>query len=210
MASLFGTPDYRKCLCNCGECTGCCFCPGDPATNVSYVIDAPNCAAMDGVTGNISGPDVGTVTGCGSCVSLPNNSQTHGIPTFVWDDSIPENGCVPQPGAEFQFRFIMKCDENQPSNETDPNTTEACCRNVRLVVTNELNEVLRLIPPLSCSCDPLTGIMAIFDISVLFPDCTTTYPSGVCAGQPTCTQLGDGPGGVCSMSGATLTITQSC
>ncbi len=201
-----------RCGCGCsGECVGCCFCSQFPATNADYVIDAPNCAALDGATGNVSGPDTGIPTGCGSCVSLVNSLQTHSVPTYTWDDSIPENGCVPQPGAAFQFRFALKCDANQATSETDPNTTEACCRNVRLLVLNAGNdEIQRTIAPLSCSCDPLTGMMAIFSITELFPDCTTFYNGGVCDGRPTCAQLGDGPGGTCSLTGATVTFTQSC
>ena len=209
MGGLFGTPDYVRCCCG-GGCVGCCFCPGDPATNVDYVIDAPNCAALDGLTGNISGPDVGTPTACGSCVSLPNNLTTHLVPQYVWDDSIPENGCVPQPDSDFQFRFLIKCDENQPASETDPETTDPCCRNVRLLVVDELNNIRLEIPPSSCSCDPMTGMMAIFPIDQLYPDCETFYSGGVCDGRPTCSQIGDGPGGSCSLAGATLTITQTC
>jgi hypothetical protein len=174
------------------------------------VIDAPNCAALNGLTGNISGPDVGTPTACGSCVSLINNLTTHEVPQYVWDDSIPENGCVPQPGANFQFRFLIKCDENQPASETDPETTDACCRNVRLLVVDESNNIRLEIPPSSCSCDPLTGMMAIFPIDKLYPDCESFYSGGVCDGRPTCSQIGDGPGGSCSLAGATLTITQTC
>lgn len=209
MAPLFGPPEYLKCCCG-GECVGCCFCSQFPATNADYVIDAPGCASIDGLTGNVSGPDTGIPTGCGSCVSLINNAQTHSVPTYVWDPSLPENGCVPQPGAMFQFRFTLICDENQPESETDPNTTEACCRNVRLAIVDGTNAIVRLIPPLSCSCDPLTGMMAIFSLEELLPTCTTFYTDGVCTGKPTCTQIGDGPGGSCSLSGATVTFTQAC
>lgn len=201
----------KACCCDCGgSCVGCCFCNQSPATNVDYEISAPNCSALDGITGNISGPDTGTATGCGSCVSLPNNSQFHEVPTFVWDDSIPSNGCVPQPGANFQFRFLLKCDENQPNSETDSATTDPCCRNVRLLVVDANTDGIRLeIPPLSCSCSS-SGIMAIFPINKLYEDCTSFYSGGVCDGRPTCAQIGDGPGGSCSLAGATLTITQTC
>ena len=200
-----------NCGCGCeGGCIGCCFCNQFPATNVDYVIDAPNCAALDGLTGNISGPDTGDPTGCGSCVALINTSTTHEIPRFVWDDSIPENGCVPQPDGTLQFYFLIKCDENQPESETDPGTTDPCCRNVRLLIVDSSAQTLREIPPSSCSCDPLTGMMAIFPLDKLYPDCTTFYTGGVCDGLPTCSQIGDGPGGSCSMAGATLTITQTC
>lgn len=199
-----------QCGCCGSDCLGCCFCGGYPATNVEYVIDAPNCAALDGATGNISGPDADTEGSCGQCTALVNNLNCHSVPTYVWDDSMPGE-CIPQPGAEFQFTFILRCDANQPESETDPETTEQCCRNIRLVVMdcNLLSEY-RVIPPLSCSCLGENGITAIFDISVLLPDCETFYNGGACDGKPTCTQLGDGPGGTCSLSGATLTITQSC
>jgi hypothetical protein len=209
MGGLFGTPDYVRCCCG-GGCVGCCFCSQFPATNVNYVIDAPGCPLIDGATGNISGPDTGIPTGCGSCVSLINNAQTHELPSFVWDDSIPENGCVPQPGAMAQFRFLLKCDENQPAFETDPETTDPCCRNVRLLIVDAVNNVLREIPPISCSCDPETGMMAIFSIQEFFPECETFYVGGVCDGRCFTSQIGDGPGGACSMAGATLTITQTC
>ena len=209
-ATIFGKKHNQACCCG-GACVGCCFCVTEPATNVDYVIDAPNCAAIDGATGNISGPDVVGDTVCGSCAAFPNSSTSHAIPTFVWDDSLPDNGCVPQLGAEFQFKFLLSCDQNRPESETDPNTTETCCRNVRLLVYDAaLITLYRTIAPSSCSCDPLTGMMAIFDISVLYPECTSFYVGGVCDGLPTCAQLGDGPGGVCSMTGATLTITQAC
>ena len=183
----------------------------EPATNVDYVIDAPNCAAIDGATGNISGPDVASNSVCGSCAGFPNSSTSHSIPTYVWDDSLPDNGCVPQPGANVEFKFLLSCDQNRPESETDPNTTETCCRNVRLLVYDaSVTTLYRTIPPMSCTCDPLTGMMAIFDISALFPECTSFYVGGVCDGLPTCGQLGDGPGGTCSMAGATLTITQAC
>lgn len=199
------------CNCGCGACTGCCFCSQAPATNADYVIDAPNCASLDGATGSVSGPDTGIPTGCGSCVSLINSSTEHSLPTYVWDDSLPDNGCVPQPGATFQFKFILKCDANAPDSETDPGTTEACCRNVRLLIVNTGdNSIQRIIPPLSCSCDPETGMMAIFSIEEMFPDCTSFYVGGVCDGRPTCALLGDGPGGSCSLTGATVTFTQSC
>lgn len=203
--------ECKTCDCGGGGCVGCCFCITEPATNVDYVIDAPNCAALDGATGNISGPDVAGDTDCGSCAALVNSSTTHEIPTHVWDDSIPDNGCVPQLGANFQFRFILRCDTNRPDSETDPETTSPCCRNVRLVVVDAgiESEILE-IPPLSCSCDPDTGLTAVFSIEQLQPDCETFYVGGVCDGKPTCVQLGDGPGGVCSLSGATLTITQAC
>lgn len=210
MGQLFGRKHNKNCCCG-GGCVGCCFCSQFPATNADYIIDAPNCASLDGATGNVSGPDTGVPTGCGSCVSLVNSLTTHNIPTHVWDDSLPDNGCVPQPGAEFQFRFILRCDENQDDTETNPETTEACCRNVRLVVVDAgTDSIQRIIAPLSCSCDPETGMMAIFSIESLFPDCTTFYDSGVCIGKPTCTQLGDGPGGSCSLTGATVTFTQVC
>jgi hypothetical protein len=201
-----------QCGCGCvGSCTGCCFCSQSPATNADYVIDAPNCAALDGASGNVSGPDTGTATNCGSCVDLINSSTNHAVPTFVWDDSIPDNGCVPQIGAEFQFRFALLCNTNQPESETDPMTTETCCRNVRLVVLDTGTDTIqRTIAPLSCSCDPFTGMMAIFSLEELFPDCTTFYIGGVCDGRPTCAQLGDGPGGTCSLTGATVTFTQTC
>lgn len=197
--------------CCCGGCVGCCFCSQSPATNADYVIDAPNCAALDGLTGNVSGPDTGIPTGCGSCVDLVNSLQAHEVPTYVWDDSLPDNGCVPQPNGNFQFRFALRCSENAPSSETDPETTEACCRNVRLLVLNAGNdEVQRVIAPLSCSCDPEAGMMAIFPLEDLFPDCESFYQGGVCDGKPTCAQIGDGPGGSCSLAGATVTFTQSC
>lgn len=207
------TVECKTCCCNCdtGACVGCCFCVTEPATSVDYVIDAPNCAALDGATGNISGPDVVADTDCGSCAALVNSSGFHEIPTHVWDDSIPDNGCVPQLGANFQFRFILRCDTNRPSSETDPNTTDPCCRNVRLVVVEAGIEQEKLeIPPLSCSCDPVTGLTAIFSLEQLLPECETFYVGGVCDGKPTCVQLGDGPGGACSLAGATLTITQAC
>lgn len=199
-----------QCGCGCGTCTGCCFCNQFPATNVNYVIDAPGCAELDGLFGNISGPDTGIPTGCGSCVGLPNNLQDHLVPTYVWDDSDPEN-CIPQLGATFQFRFLLNCNLDHPESETNPLTTEACCRNVRLQVVEAATDEVRLdIAPSSCSCDPVTGMMAVFPLEKLYPDCTTFYTAGVCAGKPTCALLGDGPGGDCTMAGATLTITQSC
>ena len=201
----------KQCCCRCdGNCVGCCFCNQFPATNVDYVIDAPHCAALDGLTGNISGPDTGEPTGCGSCVSLPNNATTHDVPQFLWDDAGVPGECIPQISANFNFRFLMKCDENQPNSETDPNTTEACCRNVRLLVVDSLNETSFEIPPLSCSCDPLSGMTAIFPLDQLYPDCDTFYSSGPCAGRCSKSQIGDGPGGSCSLAGATLTITQAC
>lgn len=210
MGTLFGPTQKKKCCCG-GECVGCCFCSQSPATNADYVIDAPNCAAIDGLTGNVSGPDTGTPTGCGSCVSLINSSTSHEVPTYVWDDSIPDNGCVPQPGAMFQFRFILKCDENESDSETNPETTESCCRNVRLIVMDGAGlTIQRIVAPLSCSCDPSTGMMAIFALTDLLPECTTVFTSGVCIGKPTCTQIGDGPGGSCSLTGATITFTQTC
>jgi hypothetical protein len=201
-----------ECGCGCtGNCIGCCFCSQFPATNANYVIDAPGCAAIDGAIGNVSGPDTGVPTGCGSCVSLVNSLQTHSVPTYVWDDSLPENGCVPQPGAMISFRFALKCDENQSTDETDPSTTESCCRNVRLIVLDAGTDTIqRIIAPLSCSCDPLTGMMAIFPLTELLPQCDTVYTSGVCAGRPTCTQIGDPFGGTCSLAGATVTFTQTC
>lgn len=204
------TATAKVCCCNCdGSCVGCCFCSQFPATNVDYVIDAPNCAAIDGITGNISGPDTGVPTGCGSCVSLPNNPTTHSVPQFLWDDSMPGD-CIPQISADFQFRLLIKCDENQPNGETDSGTTEACCRNVRLVVTDVTNETSFEIAPASCSCDPESGMTAIFPLEQLYPDCDTFYSGGSCAGRCSKSQLGDGPGGSCSLAGATLTITQAC
>jgi hypothetical protein len=201
----------KQCTCDDGSCVGCCFCSQSPATNADYVIDAPNCAELDGLTGNVSGPDTGTPTDCGSCVDLINSLQSHSVPTFVYDDSIPENGCVPQPGADFQFRFALRCGTNQPDSETDAGTTDPCCRNVRLVVLDAgTDTVQRIIAPSSCTCDPDTGLMAIFPLTDLYPDCTTFFSGGVCDGLPTCSQIGDGPGGSCSLTGATVTFTQNC
>jgi len=201
-----------ECGCGCtGNCIGCCFCSQFHATHADYVIDAPNCAALDGASGNVSGPDTGIPTGCGSCVDLINTSSTHEVPTYVWDDSLPENGCVPQPNGTFQFSFTLRCGTNQPESETDPETTESCCRNVRLIIMDGAGvTVQRIVAPLSCSCDPITGMMAIFPLDELFPDCETFYTGGVCDGRPTCSQIGDGPGGVCSLTGATITFTQTC
>lgn len=196
--------------CCCG-CVGCCFCVVDGVVSGSYVIDAPGCPELDGATGSISGPDAGTPTGCGNCVSLPNNSGSHDVPTYVWDDSLPDNGCVPQPGARLSFAFLLRCDRNESNSETDSGTTEACCRNVRLVVVNPGdNSVIRVIPPVSCVCASGAGLMAIFSLAELLPECTTFFSGGVCDGRPTCTQIGDGPGGVCTMAGSTLTFVQAC
>jgi hypothetical protein len=70
--------------------------------------------------------------------------------------------------------------------------------------------VIRLIPPLSCTCDEVTGLSAIFSMADIAPECTTFYSGAPCDGKPTCFQIGDPTGGTCSMASATITFTQSC
>jgi hypothetical protein len=165
---------------------------------------------LDGVAGNISGPNAGDPTGCGSCISLPNDSNTHELPTYVWDDSIPEEGCVPQPGANKQFKFALDCAVNGDPAETDPNTTEECCRNVRLHLLNPGDgSTFASIPPSSCMCVD-GSIIAIFSLEDLEEECGEVYTSGVCIGKSKCTQFGDPFGSTCDLAGATVTISQQC
>jgi hypothetical protein len=200
----------NNCGC-CGRCIGCCFCEQEPAVNADYEIDAPSCSVIDGILGNVSGPgpDIANRTPCGACIDLINDSSIKSIPVFVYDDSLPENGCAPQSSGTFSFSFLLRCSQNASSAEVDPETTTECCNNVRLILADGGGFPLAIDPiaPLACTCNPF---MAMFSLESIFPDCGLgTFTSGPCIGLSRCAQLGDPMMGIfCSLAGATVTFTQ--
>lgn len=213
---LFGKKHNKNCCCGDVGCVGCCFCKQTPAVNADYIIDAPSCALLNGQTGNVSGPAPSseTDTTCGACVPLENNASGYSLPQYAWDDSMPPD-CIPQFDSDFQFSFYIRCEVNENPDETDPLTTEVCCRNIRLIITDGAHSVTPKIgtvpiPPSSCSCDPF---MAIFPLAGAYPDCGAgNYVGGPCDGKTKCSQLGCPactPSVSCSIGDATVTFTQS-
>lgn len=131
---------HNKCCCG-GICYGCCF-PwyefdfppvGRQVKTLVWEISAPNCATIDGWTGQFSPETTGphdTYGGCGNCICMVNTEdEGKFIVGTAWYDN--EGVCDTTP-CGITICFNLHCDKNDPDNN-NPNA-EQCCKRLKLLM----------------------------------------------------------------------------
>lgn len=136
-------PTKRCCFCGNPSCVGCCF-PwedydfgplgtGRRVKIVSWEISAPNCAILDGLTGQLSPETTGphsTFGGCGNCLCMVNT--THDIPSITGTAYFDNLGVCSNTPCGITFCFNVFCDKNAPENEHPE--AAPCCERIKLLI----------------------------------------------------------------------------
>ena len=161
---------------------GCCFAPDTQAPSagpnyaIQAVLNAPNCADLDGIVITFAVSGGGASKACGFCATFASEPASQvGIGTL--------GGTTP---CGKGFFLVLDCEDSQTAAAEG---SDFCCRNLRLrgvlnyagFVAPEADwDTMPDLPKLSCSCEgsdptPLPpGFSAVFDASNpsdLFPAC---------------------------------------
>lgn len=211
--------------CGCAETpdvclAGCCF-PhehdtplGDVISPIPFSIDAPNCYEANGYEGVFQPIGIGfnPASRCGTCNYYESDDQI-----AIQASGLINSGlfCLPSP-VVLRLCFGLEC---RNADEGD------CCSKLYLVVGSiypftgatyepdspfgTLCPWLIRIPPTTCMCNDeegfpdhdKNGFSAQYSLDGITFNCSETYDSGVCAGQPSCPSPLN-----CSFEGATLSI----
>jgi len=231
MSGLFGKIHNKQCCC--AGCIGGCCWPRDFSDplyplgtfkDLCWVIDAPNCAELDGKTGffiPVSATAAAETGECGACYCYRNLSETLAVTGSFWS---PTGGCTESP-CSIGLCFFLSCD----SNETGEEGVTECCKRFRLIVGTNVTgnnvsgwetvsdddrcESLRSqsacaenlfgeVGPIACECaDDNGGVTALFDLSAILLQCDGVIVGGDCDGKPNCCSLF-----ACDLTDATLTV----
>jgi len=216
------------CGCCGASCVGVCFPFSDNALQpLDWEIDAPNCAGIDGSTGifNPIDPQFQTEGACGHCTCYQNISEPASIPgQFKEFLSSPIPDCYDSP-CSIPMCFALTSDPlEEPVSAPG---VAGCCGRLRLLVgvsggnlslggepaietgcdadtpsapCNDFETWVEL-EPISCVCDPITGLAAVFSLAALAIVCGQTYADGECIGEPTCCLPF-----ACDFDGATVSV----
>ena len=135
-------PTKRCCCGGAGGCLGCCFPwetfnfppPGRNVTNLKWLIDAPNCAALHCQSGDFSPETTGPheeVGGCGNCLCFENNAPG---PLFINGVAYADVGgnCEALTPCGFSMCFGLTCDADR-IHSPDVGIAE-CCSAIKLLV----------------------------------------------------------------------------
>lgn len=129
----------KKCCCG-GTCFGCCYpydyletpIPGNYAQIIRWEIDAPNCPAIDGLSGQFSPETTGPhdpMVECGFCLCYNNDSPI----AYILGQAFFENGsggCSNTP-CGINLCLGLQCARVPPPTEETP---DRCCQQFRLIV----------------------------------------------------------------------------
>lgn len=211
------------CLCGCGGCTGGCCIPVDHSNeiyepngtpkNIPFSIDAPNCAAIDGYTGEmLCGGAIPVVQGdCGPCVSCVSGADFN-LSASKW--SVLGAICVLDT-CNIVLCLMLECSEGTASAEG----IEECCSRFRLrvgssgILTDDDPDAggsgsaacgsWKIVEPTSCVCseDPDAMPAIVFPLSIAIA-CNDLFVGGPCNGLTKCCDTFT----ACSFVGATVVI----
>lgn len=178
--------------------------------DIPWEVVAPSCPSIDGVTGvfNPIDPTAPGIGPCGYCMTYcVYDGSGIVIPGVIRADFGAT--CEDSPCATGDLVLVLECND-----EVD----EGCCQKLRLwvgmtisggtlvgdngtVPPNECGGTATSwvkLAPTTCTCEG--GLSAEFALSGLQIDCTDTYSTGPCIGEPTCCRIN------CDLSDAKVVI----
>jgi hypothetical protein len=197
-----------ECGCGCGACgDGCCvpwrveaLYPNGVLENIPFCLTS-SCPTLNGWCGTFT-PLVPTSTprgACGFCATYQGDlaSVPGEFPTGLEDPSAPGT-CLMSP-CTVTICLVLECNDA----ETTIVGQNACCSKMRLWVGTSVPQVgdigelpnepqvgcthWKKIAPTACECDPVTGIIATFPVSVTLV--CTPLVGGFCDGIDDCCQV---------------------